>query len=187
MAEDRPKIPMELKRAVLVEAGHRCAIATCRQTPVDLAHIEPWTKVQEHTFDNLIALCPTCHRRFDRGEIDRKAMLQYKANLEILNSRYSDTERQFLKVCAQNWEEFRRKHLHPGVTLDEFREGRVVSLGSMRIHTDMWWLLSNLLDDGIVTLGDDLPGLFEKGGVTSVSLTDKGCSLIGRVVDAEPI
>ena len=28
----RPKIPAELKRRVLCEAGHRCAIHTCRQT-----------------------------------------------------------------------------------------------------------------------------------------------------------
>ncbi|MET7633422.1 HNH endonuclease signature motif containing protein [Streptomyces sp. NPDC001773] len=176
-----------MRRAVLVEAGHRCAIPTCRQVPVDLAHINPWAKVKEHTFENLIALCPTCHARFDRGDIDKRSMLQYKQNLEILNSRYTDAERQFLKVSAQNWESFRRNHLQPGITLDEFRDGRVVSLGNMRIHSDMWWLLSNLLDDGIVVLGDELPTLFEQGGVTSVSLTDKGCSLVGRIVDAEPL
>ncbi|WP_424861396.1 HNH endonuclease [Streptomyces sp. MMS24-I29] len=187
MAQGRPDIPTALRREVLVEAGHRCAIPTCRQVPVDLAHINPWAKVKEHTFENLIALCPTCHARFDRGDIDKRSMLQYKQNLEILNSRYTDAERQFLKVCAQNWESFRRNHLQPNVSLDEFRGGRVVSLGSMRIHTDMWWLLSNLLDDGIVVLGDELPGLFEQGVATSVSLTDKGCSLVGRIVDAEPL
>ncbi|MFH9190727.1 HNH endonuclease [Streptomyces globisporus] len=187
MAQDRPDIPMPLRRAVLVEAGHRCAIPACRQTPIEIAHITPWTKVREHRFENLISLCPNCHTRFDRGEIDRKAMLQYKENLEVLNSRYTDTERQFLKVCVQNWETFRSKHLNSDVTLDKFREGRVISLGNMRLHTDMWWLLSNLLDDGIITLGNELPGLFENGLVTQVSLTDKGCSLIGRVVDAEPI
>ncbi|WP_327727027.1 HNH endonuclease [Streptomyces sp. NBC_00487] len=187
MAQGRPDIPADLKRAVLVEAGHRCAIPTCRQTPVEIAHITAWVKVREHKFENLIALCPTCHARFDRGEIDRKAMRQYKENLEIINSRYTDTESQFLKVCAQNWEAFRRKHLSADVALDDFREGRVISLGNMKLHTDMWWLLSNLLDDGIITFGDRLPALFEEGLVTQVSLTDKGCSLIGRIVDAEPI
>ena len=43
--------------------------------------------MKEHTFDNLMALCPTCHTRFDKGEIDRKAMRQYKANLSVLTGR----------------------------------------------------------------------------------------------------
>lgn len=74
---------------MLVEAGHRCAIPTCLASPVVIAHIVPWAKVREHAFPNLIALCPTCHARYDRGEIDRQSMLQYKANLAALNSRYS--------------------------------------------------------------------------------------------------
>ncbi|WP_263171330.1 HNH endonuclease [Streptomyces sp. SCSIO ZS0520] len=86
MATSRPKIPSELRRRVLIEAGHRCAIPTCKSTPVEIAHIIPWAKAQKHEFKNLIALCPTCHTRFDdpHGPIDRKAMRQYKANLNPL-------------------------------------------------------------------------------------------------------
>jgi hypothetical protein len=79
--ESRPAIPAELKRQVLVEAGHRCAIHTCRHTAVDIHHIIPWAQCHEHTFENLIALCPNCHRRADAGEIDRKALAMYKARL----------------------------------------------------------------------------------------------------------
>ncbi|WP_261562884.1 tetratricopeptide repeat protein [Frankia tisae] len=70
-----------MKREVLVEAGHRCAIPTCKATTTEIAHIVPWEKVREHTFENLIALCPNCHTRFDKGDIDRRSMQQYKANL----------------------------------------------------------------------------------------------------------
>ena len=98
--EPRPPISADLRRQVLVEAGHRCAIPTCRQTPVELAHITPWATCKEHTFDNLIALCPTCHTRYDRDEIDRKAMRLYKHNLGVLNSRYGDFERRILQVFA---------------------------------------------------------------------------------------
>jgi len=97
----RPAIPRQIEREVLLEAGHRCAIPTCRQTPVEIAHIVPWEKVQEHTFDNLIALCPTCHTRYDKGEIDRKSMLQYKSNLSILNGRYGDLEQRILRLFSQ--------------------------------------------------------------------------------------
>jgi len=98
----RPPIPRQLRRDVLVEAGHRCAIPTCRQPTVEIAHIEPWEKVKKHTFDNLIALCPNCHRRVHKGEIDRKALKQYKANLSILNGRYCDIERRVLYYFAEH-------------------------------------------------------------------------------------
>lgn len=81
MTQVRPAIEAELRRRVLVEAGHRCAVPACRQTPVEVAHIQPWCKTRNHEFDNLIALCPTCHARYDNGEIDRKAMRIYKAQL----------------------------------------------------------------------------------------------------------
>lgn len=56
----------------------------------------PWKECREHTFENLIALCPNCHARYDRGEIDRKSMRIYKVNLGLLNSRYGDFERRIL-------------------------------------------------------------------------------------------
>ena len=64
--EQRPPIPADLKRRVLVEAGHRCAIPTCRQIPVEVAHIVPWSENKEHEFENLIALCPNCHDLYDK-------------------------------------------------------------------------------------------------------------------------
>ena len=103
MPEGRPAIPRALERDVLVEAGHRCAIPTCRQWPVDIEHIDDWSKVKEHKFENLIALCPICHRRKgDKpGQIDRLALRQYKANLAFLHDRYGDLERRLLEDYAE--------------------------------------------------------------------------------------
>ena len=39
--ENRPPIPADIKRKVLVEAGHRCAIPTCRYIEVEIHHIAP--------------------------------------------------------------------------------------------------------------------------------------------------
>jgi len=103
--ESRPAIPMAIKRKILMEAGHRCAIPTCKKTPVELAHIVPWSTVKEHTFENLIALCPTCHTRFDRGDIDKKSIEQYKLNLNIINNKYGDFERRVLEFFAENTQE----------------------------------------------------------------------------------
>ncbi len=91
-APSRPPIPANLRRRVLVEAGHRCAIPTCRYIQVDLHHIIPWTKRKEHKYENLIALCPNCHTRADRGEIDRKSLRLYKANLRFAHDRFSQFE-----------------------------------------------------------------------------------------------
>ena len=45
----------DLERRVLLEAGHRCAIPTCRHTDVEIRHIIPWSKCQKHSYDNLAA------------------------------------------------------------------------------------------------------------------------------------
>ena len=92
----RPAIPRPLRRKVLVEAGHRCAIPTCRSTTLEVHHITPYEKTKKHEFNNLIALCPTCHSRYHKGEIDHQSMFQYKFNLSILNGRYSDFEKRIL-------------------------------------------------------------------------------------------
>lgn len=98
-AGDGRNIPAALDRAVRVEAGHRCAIPTCRQTSgLEVHHIKDWATERCHEFDNLILLCAVCHRRASPGgDIDRKAVLAYKANLGLLTSRYGDLERRVLE------------------------------------------------------------------------------------------
>lgn len=100
---ERPMIPTALERAVKIEAGHRCAIPTCRYPRVEIAHIVPWAEVKEHQFENLIALCPNCHELYDKDKkIDRQAMLIYKSNLGLLHHRYSEYERRILELfCNQ--------------------------------------------------------------------------------------
>jgi hypothetical protein len=99
----RDTIPAEVKRAVLVEAGHRCAIPTCRATTTEIAHIAPWAETKDNSFENLIALCPNCHTRFDqKKEIDRPAVKMYKNNLGILNNRYGEFERKLFEVLAKS-------------------------------------------------------------------------------------
>lgn len=100
--KDRPAIPVALERAVKIEAGHRCAIPTCKYPRVEIAHIVPWAEVQEHKFENLIALCPNCHDLYDKDDkIDRRSMLTYKANLGLLNSRYGEFERRVLQLFSE--------------------------------------------------------------------------------------
>jgi hypothetical protein len=101
----RDHIPAQVKRAVLVEAGHRCAISTCRATTTEIAHIVPWAKSKNNSFENLIALCPSCHTRFDqKKEIDEKSIRMYKQNLSILNNRYGEIEIRLFEILATSKE-----------------------------------------------------------------------------------
>jgi Restriction endonuclease len=92
MEEQRPPIPAELRRRVLVEAGHRCAIPTCRYINVEVHHIVPYSICKKHEYENLIALCPNCHSRTHNGDIDRKSLYRYKANLRYAIEKYSQFE-----------------------------------------------------------------------------------------------
>jgi HNH endonuclease len=102
---ERVAVPLDIKRAVLVEAGHRCAIPTCRATTTEIAHIVPWAESKDNSFENLIALCPNCHTRFDqKKEIDRQSMRMYKHNLGILSNRYGEFEMRLFEILAKTGE-----------------------------------------------------------------------------------
>jgi hypothetical protein len=87
----------EIKRMVLVEAAHRCAIPTCRNPTTEIAHMVPESPSRADSFENLIALCPDCQKK----EIDGQSIRMYKRNLGILNSRYSDFERRVFDQIAE--------------------------------------------------------------------------------------
>jgi cytochrome c553 len=99
MPEGRSAIPRPLERELFIEAGYRCAIPTCRAvSPLQIEHIEEWATVREHKFENMIVLCANCHGRKGnkRGQIDRAALRQFKANLALLNHRYGEFERRII-------------------------------------------------------------------------------------------
>ncbi len=98
----RQAIPAGVRRKVLVEAGHRCAIQVCRKSAnVEVHHITPWAKCQEHRHENLIVLCPNCHKLADGGIIDRKALEKYKKicqNIANPSARhYEESVKTFIK------------------------------------------------------------------------------------------
>jgi hypothetical protein len=163
---DRPAIPRPLEREVLIESGHRCAVTTCRQSPVVIAHIIPWKIVKEHTFENLIALCPTCHARYDKGDIDRQSMIRYKANLAIIQNRYGDWERRVLSYFADNPDK-REIHFPIGFTI----------------------FLSYLIKDGLLEqgpqVGPNVSGTFPRSD--SYWLTDKGVQFVSKWLVGEDI
>ena len=82
----RTQLPPGLRRAVLHQAGFRCANPVCR-TPLTLEihHIVPISKKGGDSEDNLVALCPNCHALYHKGHIDQEAVKTWKMILLSLN------------------------------------------------------------------------------------------------------
>jgi hypothetical protein len=170
LPDRRPPVAASLERQLKIEAGHRCAIPTCRQVPVELAHIEPWSKVRKHSFENMIALCPTCHTRFDRGEIDKRSMRIYKANLTIINSRYGDLERRVLEQFANN----------PTATMIDIPEALGILLSYLR--------QDGLLEVALTPSGSVSVSTGDLGGaVVRYRLTPKGREFVTQWANANEL
>jgi PLD-like domain/SNF2-related domain len=77
MPDNRPAIPIAIKRQVLFESRHHCAVC-CNPLPLEQAHIISWNKVRIHNLANLIALCANCHSRADNEKWGVKTLQNYK-------------------------------------------------------------------------------------------------------------
>ena len=74
---DRPAIPVPTQRQVLHESCHRCAVCGFGLS-IELAHIIPWRNTKDHSAENLIALCATCHEIADKQKWNSKDFEVYK-------------------------------------------------------------------------------------------------------------
>ncbi len=104
----RKTLPEALKRDLLRETGWRCAVPTCRAAGdfLEFAHIIPVKDGGKNTFLNMIALCPTCHSRFDSKKekfMSLEELIILKQNLMVLNGRYSSFERRILEYFLENY------------------------------------------------------------------------------------
>ena len=162
---ERPQIPAEIRRRVLVEAGHRCAIPTCRYIDVDVHHIIPWETCQKHEYENLIALCPNCHRRAHKlNEIDRKSLYLYKANLRFTHDRFSQLEVDVLFECYRS-------------------QGKPLHWAPFNIL-----LIKRLIESGYINYLEISPSFVVSGMKSSldhISITDKGVDFIRSLGDIE--
>ena len=98
---NRAPIPSELRRRVLIEAGHRCSIPACRRIDAEAVHIVPPEAGGTDDYENLVALCPGCRERLRKGsETNQKSLYQYKTNLRFMHDKFSRLEVDLLFECA---------------------------------------------------------------------------------------
>jgi hypothetical protein len=72
--------PAQVRRELLVEATHRCAICK-RDEPIEFHHIVEFSQIKHYDTRQMIAICRNCHARCGLGEIDRKSQREYKTKL----------------------------------------------------------------------------------------------------------
>jgi len=85
----RKKLPIDIKKHVLHEAGYKCANPSCRYPiTLDIHHIEKVSDMGGDSPDNLVALCPNCHREHHSGNIPVESIRAWKMLLLTLNEGY---------------------------------------------------------------------------------------------------
>jgi hypothetical protein len=76
-------------RQVLIEAGYRCGVPTCRNIlAIDLHHMEEVREGGGNQAANLLALCPNCHALYHRGTIPKEAIYAWKQVLVSLSAAF---------------------------------------------------------------------------------------------------
>ena len=85
----RKAIAPEVRRAILHEAGYRCAVPACRTIlTIDLHHMVHVTDGGGDSADNLLALCRNCHGLHHIGEISQDSIRAWKFLLMALNEAF---------------------------------------------------------------------------------------------------
>jgi hypothetical protein len=86
----RRAIPAHIRREVLAEAGYYCGNPTCRVmvSTLDIHHIVEVAEGGTNDPENLIALCPNCHRNYHSGPITQEDIQNWKIILVELNSAF---------------------------------------------------------------------------------------------------
>lgn len=73
---NREHIDENIKRKLYAESMGRCMNPNCQTELfnangdiIEKAHIVPYCKTKENTYENLIILCPNCHTKYDKNEL----------------------------------------------------------------------------------------------------------------------
>lgn len=60
-------ISKDLRDQILSSYNYSCKVCGCTNTKLDLHHIIPRKQSGPNTLENLIPLCPSCHKKADLG------------------------------------------------------------------------------------------------------------------------
>jgi hypothetical protein len=104
---ERKNLSLKVRTIVLTEAGYKCAVPTCRGIlALDIHHMYQVADGGGDDPENLIALCPTCHTLYHRGNYSSDSIYAWKSMLVAL-SRAFDLDAVdrllFLNGCSKDF------------------------------------------------------------------------------------
>jgi hypothetical protein len=124
----RTSVPAQVRREVMLEAGHRCAMPRCtHEIGLELHHIDG--NPANSTADNLIVLCAVHHAEVTAGGIDRKSV-------EFIKSRLSLVQR---PLAAQALGSRKSLMQESRAALSESASFRTQVVGPVFLHPSWWW------------------------------------------------
>ncbi len=74
MADYRAKVPAKIKKALIKEAGGKCANPGCPHALTEIHHIKERCVYKTHDQSHMIAICPNCHDAVTRGGLRMPAV-----------------------------------------------------------------------------------------------------------------
>lgn len=69
MATVQRRIPTDLRKHLIDEAGGKCANPGCSNWKVHIHHIKQWSIYKSHEQAHMIAICPSCHNEVHHGSL----------------------------------------------------------------------------------------------------------------------
>jgi len=69
MVKKQRQIKPTMKRALIAEAGDKCANPGCPNWRTHIHHVKHWSVYKTHDSDHMIAVCPSCHDEIHHGKL----------------------------------------------------------------------------------------------------------------------
>ena len=159
LGTEATRVPLDVRRLVLHEAGYKCSNPACRYPlTLDVHHLHYVSEGGSNLADNLLPLCPNCHTEHHNGNIPAESLRAWKMLLVALN------------------EAFDRKSID--LLLTVARLGRIVGVTADGLPHYAGLVASNLVclvRDFQETTADGHKGSWHLGiGAYAACLTDKG-------------
>jgi hypothetical protein len=86
LGTEAQRVPLDVRRLVLHEAGYKCSNPACRYPlTLDVHHLYYVSKGGSGSADNLLPLCPNCHTEHHNGNIPTESLRAWKMLLMALN------------------------------------------------------------------------------------------------------
>lgn len=176
MAKYTRKMPASTKRALVDEAGGKCANPGCPNHLTEIHHIREWCVYKTHDREHMIAICPSCHDSVTRGglRIHDDTLYQWKTIVRKPRTTstylYLEPGEELPKlvlgsISVQSTMSFVVFELTENNDLEFCLRGSTILLPRLRIGRDTD-LLIDVVDGHVIKQGSDVSFVYRPGKVT---------------------